>query len=457
MRRIFFAAVLFCTSASLLAQDKDSVMIKRISDEILTNGTAYSNLRFLCKQVGPRLSGSAQAEKAVRETARMLKEVGADTVWLQECMVPHWVRGEKEEAILKMANGVKKPLKVTALGNSVGTSAAGITAYVVEVRTMDELNQLGEAGIKGKIVFFNHKMNPTFIRTFQAYGEAGIYRFRGPSMAAKYGAVGVIVRSLASNLDDHPHTGATGYIDSFPKIPAVAISTNDAELLSRTLKLRMAPSMVYFKTNCKMMPDVKSYNVIGEIRGSEFPNEVITVGGHLDSWDLAEGANDDGSGCVQSIEVIRAVKALGVKPRRTIRAVMFMNEENGLKGATQYAVVARTDGKKHIFALESDAGGFTPRGFSISSNDAQKAKLAPWKNLLLPYGSYEFHDFGGGADVSPLKDVGAVTAELLPDSQRYFDIHHAETDVFENVSPRELHLGAVNMAALVWLISEYGL
>jgi len=267
----------------------------------------------------------------------------------------------------------------------------------------------------------------------------------------------VIVRSLASNLDDHPHTGATGYIDSFPKIPAVAISTNDAELLSRTLKLRMAPSMVYFKTNCKMLPDVKSYNVIGEIRGSEFPNEVITVGGHLDSWDLAEGANDDGSGCVQSIEVIRAVKALGVKPRRTIRAVMFMNEENGLKGATQYAVVARTDGKKHIFALESDAGGFTPSGFSISSNDAQKAKLAPWKNLLLPYGSYEFHDFGGGADVSPLKDVGAVTAELLPDSQRDFDIHHAETDVFENVSPRELHLGAVNMAALVWLISEYGL
>jgi len=456
MRRILFATAFVLFAGGLSAQNNDSATIKRISDEILSNGTAYTNLKFLCKQVGPRLSGSAQAEKAVRETARMMKEAGADTVWLQEVMVPHWTRGAKEEAQLVMADGTKKPLKVTALGNSVGTPAGGIKANVIEVRSMEELNQLGQT-VKGKIVFFNHKMDPTFIRTFQAYGEAGIYRFRGPSMAAKYGAIGVIVRSLASNPDDHPHTGATGYIDSFPKIPAVAISTNDADMLSRMLKLRMAPSQVYFKTNCQMLPDVKSYNVIGEIRGKEFPDEIITVGGHLDSWDLAEGANDDGSGCVQSIEIIRAMKALGIQPKRSIRAVMFMNEENGLKGATQYAAVAKTDGKKHIFALESDAGGFTPRGFSIAFSDAQKAKTDPWKRLLLPYGSYEFLDFGGGADVGPLKSVGAVVAELLPDSQRYFDIHHAETDVFENVSRRELHLGAVNMAGLVWLVSEYGL
>jgi carboxypeptidase Q len=447
--------ILFCSS-SAYSQATDSAMMKKISDEILTNGQAYTNLRFLCKKVGPRLSGSPQAARSVVETARMLKLAGADTVYLQECLVPHWVRGAKEVATLKLSNGKLYPLKVAALGNSVGTPASGINAPVIEVKNFDELHKLGTAAVKGKIVFFNYPMNPTYISTFRAYGEAGIYRGRGPSMAAKYGAVGVITRTLSPNLDDHPHTGSTVYNDSFPKLPAIAVSTNDAEYLSKALSTG-AGSTVYFKTNCKMLAETVSHNVVGEIRGTELPDEVITVGGHLDSWDLAEGAHDDGAGCVQSIEVIRAMKAAGIKPKRTIRAVMFMNEENGLRGGLKYAEIAKTENKKFIFALESDAGGFTPRGFGVSATVEQKDKIFSWQPLFVPYGAGEFTVGGGGADIGPLRPLGTAMAGLNPDSQRYMDLHHATTDVFEAVSERELKLGAVVMAQLVWLVSEYGL
>lgn len=445
------AGLLFSFSA--VAQ-QDSLMLKRISDDILTRGAAYENLRFLCKKVGPRLSGSAGGAKAVQETARMMREMGADTVYLQECMVPRWERGDKEKAELIMANGKKMPLNIAALGNSEGTPGSGIKAEVIEVRNFDELEAMKDK-VKGKIVFYNYPMNPTFIRTFMAYGDAGRYRGQGPSRAAKYGAIGVIVRSLASNPDDFPHTGAMNYNDSFPKIPAVAISTNDADKLSSALRQRMA-STLYLKTNCGMKGEVLSHNVVGEIRGTEFPDEVLTVGGHIDSWDLAEGAHDDGAGCVQSIEVLRVMKALGIKPKRTIRAVMFQNEENGLRGGTTYAELAKKDGKKYVFALESDAGGFTPRNLGVSGTAEQKAKALGWSKLFEPY-DVKIAEGGGGADIGPLKPLGTVLASLGPDSQRYFDIHHASTDVFEAVSRRELHLGAVVMGQLMWLVSEYGL
>jgi hypothetical protein len=438
-----------------LSAQADSLMMKKISDDILTRGTAYENLRFLCKKVGPRLSGSAGGAKAVTETARMMREMGADTVYLQECMVPKWERGEKEKAELIMANGKRMPLNIAALGNSEGTPSTGIRAEVLEVKNFDELEQMKDK-VKGKIVFYNYPMNPTFVRTFMAYGDAGKYRGQGPSRAAKYGAIGVIVRSLASNPDDFPHTGAMNYNDSFPKIPAVAISTNDADKLSKALMLRMSPSQVYIKTNCGMKGEVLSHNVVGEIRGSEFPDEILTVGGHIDSWDLAEGAHDDGAGCVQSMEVIRVFKALGIRPKRTIRAVMFQNEENGLRGGTKYAELAKKDGKKYLFALESDAGGFTPRSLGISGTTDQKAKAFAWSRLFEPY-DVKLSDGGGGADIGPLRPLGTVLAGLSPDSQRYFDVHHAATDVFEAVSRRELHLGAVVMSQLMWLVSEYGL
>ncbi|MFN5915104.1 MAG: M28 family peptidase, partial [Chitinophagaceae bacterium] len=327
---------------------------------------------------------------------------------------------------------------------------------VVEVKNFKELDALGKDGVKGKIVFYNFRMDPRHINTFRAYGEAGVYRSQGPSRAAALGAVGVIVRTLSPVLDDHPHTGATRYDEQYPQIPAVAISTNGAVQLSDALA-KGSVKQIYFKTNCKMLEDVLSYNVVGEIRGSEFPDEVITVGGHLDSWDLAEGAHDDGTGCMQSIEIIRVMKALGIQPKRTIRAVMFMNEENGLRGGNKYAEIARTENKKFIMALESDAGGFTPRGFGFSATAAQKDRILSWKPLFHPYGALEFNEGGGGADIGPLRPLGTALIGLNPDSQRYMDLHHAKTDVFEAVSERELNLGTVVMAAMVYLVSQYGL
>jgi carboxypeptidase Q len=455
--RTFFSLLLFISSITAHSQtSKDSILFKRMSEVVLSNSKAYENLRFLSKQVGPRLSGSPQAEKAVKETFRMMKEMGADTVYLQPCMVPHWVRGAKENAIIVNAGGQTTELNICALGNSVGTGKAGLKAEVIEVRSFKQLDSLGINGVKGKIVFYNFPMNPTYIETFRAYGEAGQFRGRGPSMAAKYGAVGVMVRSLASNIDDYPHTGATSYNDSFPKIPAIAVSTRHAEYVSAELKKKTGLQL-YFRTECEMLPDVLSYNVVGEIRGTEFPNEIITVGGHLDSWDLAEGAHDDGAGCVQSMEIINVYKKLGIKPKRTIRVVMFMNEENGLRGGRKYAELAKAENKKHIFALESDAGGFTPRAFGFSIGGDTLARLRNWVPLFKPYGVYEFSEGGGGADIGPLRPLGTLLCGLRPDSQRYFDYHHAANDTFESVSKRELELGALNMVLLLYVIDQYGL
>lgn len=451
---LVFSATLFFFFSG--AQSTDSIAIRKIAVEVLTNGQAYENLRYLCKQIGPRLSGSPQAQAAVEATAKMLKEAGADTVYLQPCMVPHWIRGEKETGYIQLPGGKKYNLDLCALGNTEGTGTKGIIAPVIEVKNFAELERLGANVIKGKIVFYNFVMDPSHIATFIAYGESGIARRSGPTLAAKYGAVGVIVRSLASNPDSYPHTGTTQYNDSFPKIPAVAISTNNADWLSRELA-RKTPLKAYFRNTSTLLPDAPSFNVVGEIKGTEFPAEIITVGGHIDSWDLGEGAQDDGAGCVQSIEVLRVLRATGIKPKRTIRAVMFMNEENGARGAAKYLELAKFNKEKHIFALESDAGGFTPRGFSLDMNEEKLARIRQWKHLFYEYGVYDFSAGGSGVDIAPLKEMGTALVGLRPDSQRYFDVHHAATDVFEIVSRRELHLGAVNMAALIYLVDKHGL
>lgn len=432
----------------------DSATIKKMADNVMTNDAIYENLRYLCKKIGPRLSGSANAEKAVLATKKMLQDAGADTVYLQPCMVTHWVRGEKEIGYA-VINNKKIPLQITSLGNSEGSKGKLIGAEIVEVKTMDELKKLGN-NVKGKIVFFNITMNPTMIQTFGAYGSAGVGRRSGPAEAARYGAIACLVRSLASNVDEHPHTGTTRYNDSLPKIPAVAISTSNAEMLSENIKANKKVT-VFLKNNCSLLAPVLSYNVVGEIRGTTYPNEIITVGGHLDSWDLAEGAHDDGAGIVHSIEVIRALKATGIKPKRTIRSVMFMNEENGGGGADAYAAFAKEKKEQHIFALESDAGGFTPRGFTFGMPKEKLAVVQQWTKLFYPYGVYELIAGGGGSDIQPLAEMGVPVAGLRVDSQRYFDVHHAETDVFENVNKRELQLGALNMTVLIWLVSEYGL
>lgn len=458
MMQYLLPILLLCYNQPINAQQQDdSVMLRRMANEVLTHSTAYANLRILTKQIGGRLAGSPQMSKAEQWGVKALQQAGADSVYLQACQVPHWVRGAKEEArIISKRRDFVPPLQVLALGNSVGSGPQGVTAPVLEVASFDELEAKKDQ-VKGKIVFYNHPFDPTFIKTFHSYGEAFMYRAAGASSASKYGALAVIVRSMSHAADNHPHTGAMRYNDSFPKVPAVAIGLEDADRLSNRIK--SDPDMkVYLRTNCQFLPDVTGHNVIGVLKGSEHPEEIITVGGHLDSWDVNEGAHDDGAGCVQSIEVLRAFKALGIKPKRTLHVVLFANEENGTRGATKYAAAAKEANEKHIFALESDAGGFTPRGFSMTLPAEKRAKVTAWKDLFLPYEVYDFSGEGGGTDVGQLNEqLGTPMGELIPDSQRYFDIHHAASDVFEAVNKRELELGAFSMAALIYLIDKYGL
>lgn len=449
------------TTASSTA---DSALIRRLADTILIDGKAYGNLTKLTKGVGARLSGSAGYYKAEKWGQAALQDAVADKVWLQECMVPHWVRGGKDSASFAWASNpgvrglhINGGMDILALGNSVGTGPKGIQAPAILIHNFDELEQRKDE-LKGKIVFYNYKFNPMFVETFQAYGDAVRYRGAGASRAAKYGALAVLVRSMSHSVDNNPHTGALNYSDSTQKIPAAAVGLRDADKLAEVLELKGSGDVkVYLRTNAHMLPDTLAHNVIGELKGSEFPNEYITIGGHLDSWDPAEGAMDDGAGCVQSIEILRALKAIGYTPRHTIRIVLFANEENGGRGGRAYAAAAKAAGEKHLLGLESDNGGFTPRGFTLSLSPEQLAAVQPWVQLLKPYGVYELVKGGGGSDVGPMaSQLGAVVGELRPDGQRYFDYHHARNDVLENVNKRELEMGAVNMAALVYLVDKYG-
>ncbi|MFD1257144.1 M20/M25/M40 family metallo-hydrolase [Mucilaginibacter terrae] len=438
----------------------DSLMLRKIFDEALVKGECYENLRYLCKKIGSRLSGSAGAQKSVAWSKKLMEGYGFDKVYLQEVMVPHWVRGEKEQGIIVMGD-TRTPVAMAALGGSVASPKAGITAQVIELQSLKELETLGEARIKGKIVFFNRPFDERFIETGGAYGTAGDQRNVGPGAAAKYGAVAVIVRSLTASLDNYPHTGGTNYGDN-PKIPAAAISTMAANKLSMLLKQRSAiPVKFFLKTSCQTLPDVLSYNVIGELKGTENNNKYITVGGHLDSWDLAEGAHDDGTGVMQSAEVLRIFKAVGYRPKNNIRAVFFMNEENGHKGGIKYAEQALKDKEEHIAALETDEGGFTPRGFSFERATPAflKGINQQWKALLEPYETDRLVAGGGGTDIGPLRQThpNIQLIGFRPDSQRYFDIHHTPNDVFENVNKRELELGAAACASLIYLIDQHGL
>lgn len=463
MRHQTLLSLLLISTLPALGQEEhpgntDASFIKQIHDVTLTQGQSYTWLHYLSKEIGARLSGSPQAAAAVEYTRQVLNTLELDSVWLMPCMVPHWVRGEKE--IVRITQSVMGPVELNALalGNSTGTGAEGIWAPVVEVKSLDEVEQLGEAAVKGRIVFFNRPFDPTLLNTFAAYGTAVDQRTAGPSVAAKYGAVGVVVRSMASGLDDVPHTGSLSYKEGLPQIPAVAISTNDAELLSRLL--RQGPVTIFMRTTCEMLPDKLSYNVIGEIKGTEKPEEIILVGGHLDTWDVCEGAHDDGAGTVQSMEVLQILRLLNYNPKRTIRCVLFMNEENGLRGGRTYAEEAKLKGEMHLAAIESDRGGFTPKGFTVEATEEVFNKKFPvtqnWRSLFEPF-NLRIRKGGGGADISPLKSHGTLLFGYEPDSQRYFDYHHSPADTFEKVNKRELQLGTAAMASLVYLLDKYGL
>ena len=448
--------LLLCLPIMASAQtNQDSVSIKKLADEIMTNGKAYDLLRELTKKIGGRLAGSPQQQNAAVWGKRNLEALHPDQVFMQPCKTPSWQRGGKDFAAIVNVNGKaqNEPLAALALGNSLGSNGL-VEAELLAVANFDELEKRKEE-VKGKIVYYHSVFNPTRIQTFVAYGESGMYRGSGASRAAKYGAVGVMIHSLSTAPDNEPHTGGMRYDESLPKIPAVALGPNDAKALweaAKTSKIR-----VQMQTYGFFLPDADENNVVAELKGSQFPEEIITIGGHLDSWDVNEGAHDDGAGIVQTMEVLRAMKASNYVPKRTIRFVLFANEENGLRGGSAYAAAAKDKKEKHIFALESDEGGFTPRGFSFTASSEKVAAAKRWLPLLKPYGTDSMDDIGGGSDISPLnRQLQVPLCGFMPDPQRYFDLHHARTDVFENVNKRELLLGAVNIAGLIYLVDTYG-
>ena len=446
---------LILLSTQLIGQINDSAQLRAIYTYNLTQGNCYENLRSLCKDVGNRLSGSHSAQKAVEWAALLMEKTKLDTIYFQRIMVPHWVRGKTELVSWKNKKGSIVNVNCTALGGSVGTNGV-LKGDLIEINNWNQLEEYGEKLIKGKIVFFNRPMNPTYISTGMAYGNCVDQRHNGASRAVEYGAIAVIVRSMTLKFDKNPHTGSMSYTDSTKKIPAVAISTKDAHDLSEALKMNNVKSLS-LELSCKQLPDTVSYNVIGEIKGSKFPEEIILVGGHLDSWDIGEGAHDDGAGVVQSLQVLETFKKMNIKPKRTLRCVMYMNEENGNRGGEHYANMVRNNSEKHLFALESDRGGFSPRGFSIDGNKLQLEYLQTFKNLFEPYQLHIFSKGYSGVDIGPLKDGKLCLVGLVPDSQRYFDYHHSKEDVFENVHKRELELGASAITSIVYLVDKYGL
>lgn len=435
--------------ALISGRDQTSAEFKKLRDEGMRNLYSYSLLTELTQGIGNRISGSPQAAKAVEWGQHTMESLGFEKVRLVPCMVPHWVRGDIGKT--EVVGGPE--LASLALGGSLATPEGGLEAEVIEVHSLDEAKKLGDKA-KGKIIFYNGPMDPT-LNPGEAYGRAGAQRFRGPATAASLGAVGTLVRSMTMAHDDVPHTGTTVFTEKDTRIPAAAISVLAAEKLSDELK--KGPVKVRMNYNCQTMPDEPSASVIGELTGTEHPEEIVVVGGHLDSWDVGQGAHDDGSGVVQSLEALRLIKTVLGKPKRTIRAVLFMNEENGGRGAAAYLEWAKKSGEKAIAGMESDDGGFTPRAFSVSGKESDMGFYRQWLGFLQPNGIERLNAGGeGGADVGPLGEIGAVLIGLEPDNQRYFDFHHTQRDRLENVHPREIQMGANAMATLAWLLSENG-
>lgn len=475
--------------------NKDSLIFQKIYAEALLRGHSYSLLGELCS-MGPRLSGSDNAEKAIQWAIAELKKYSFDRVDTQSVMVPRWERGEKEEAwfysdvFTKMLQGKKvknseslektihgaqfsssphpewecesyleqgitprKRYKIpmVALGGSVSGSVRG---GVISVKTKIELDSLGKLGkLKGKIVLLARPMEEGLLNTFQAYGGCVNQRVNGAVWCAPYGAVAVLVRSVSNRCDIHPHTGVTHYDSNMVKIPIAAVSTSVSDILEY-LSQKDPAFEVAFDLFCRTLPDRPSANIIAETKGLESAEKIIAFGGHFDSWDQGDGAHDDGAGCIHAWEALRILKAIGYQPKHTLRAVFWINEENGLRGGQEYARLSKAKNEIHVAALESDRGGFTPRGFGVDS--VLMPGVRKYQSMLNEYGVGMLELGGGGADIGPLKkywsSIGFVS--FIPDSQRYFDVHHAETDVFSSVNKRELELGAAAIAAMIYILDQ---
>jgi carboxypeptidase Q len=434
------------------AQRYDSLAMKIITSALGQN-KVIEILTELCTKIGSRLSGSLQAATAVQWTKQKMKELGFTNVHTEPVMVPRWVRGSKEEGYYSLNKSRKKTaLHIAALGGSVGTSKKGIIAEIVEVKSWKELNKILEQ-VKGRIVFYNRPMDRSLISLGAAYADAVDQRSQGAIEAARFGTAAALVRSMTTRNDDVPHTGGMNYVDSIPKIPAASVSTNDANLLSKFLAEGKKVT-VTLTLSCDTLPDVESANVLGELVGGEKPKEIILIGAHLDSWDKGQGAHDDGAGCIHALEALRLLKELGIQPKRTIRVVLFMNEEHGLNGGSRMA--KDREGEKLIAALESDAGGFSPRGLGISDSAAQ-VTLSQYASLFRSIGADHITRGGGGSDIDPLMKKGVVCLALRVDGQRYFDYHRSDNDTIDKVNERELVLGAAVEAIIAYIIAQEGL
>lgn len=457
MIRSSSAVLALLVTWSVAAQPTDHA-VHKIIDHALYNSRAYEHLSYLTDNIGPRLSGSKNADLAVRWTTGQLRSWGIETR-NEAVMVPHWVRGA-ERARLVSHNDQK--IVLTALGGSIATPADGITAEVIEVTTREQLAELGRAKIKGKIVFYNKAMNMALVESggaFEAYGEAVVFRGRGASWAAEHGAVAVVIRSVASGSLRTPHTGSMSYDEKLPKIPAAAMTTEDADLVHRLLakgeKVRM-----HLVLTPRMLPDVPSANVIGEIRGTERPDEIVLIGGHLDSWDLGTGAIDNGSGVAMVMETLRIYKELGIRPKRTIRGVLFMNEENGLRGARKYFENAakREELHKHVAAIETDAGAAPPTGFITTLEGRDLEQIRTRLRVLDRIAPMTFSSSRQtGADTSPLTGAGVPGFGLVPNPRHYFDYHHAPSDTLDKVDPKALAQNTAALAAVAYILAEEGL
>lgn len=422
-----------------------SAASEQIAKEILAQGEAYENLAELVK-IGPRMAGSPGAAKALAWAKAKMESYGFRNVSFLPMTAPVWHRGKVETAVLQ-STAQQVPLAVTALGGSVSTPKGGVTAEVVRVKGLDDVKRLGNA-VRGHIVFYDRPMDPAQPDAFEAYSKAVDQRVAGASQAARYGAVAVVVRSVGSLPDDdHPHTGAVHYKPDAGKIPAAALSTHAANTLAAALAQNRSVKL-HLELSGQVEPPVASFNVMGELQGSDKPSEVVLLAAHIDSWDLGVGAQDDGAGMVEAIEALRAIKALGVKPRRTIRVVLFMSEETGGQGAEDYAKVVAKSGHKHLAAIESDGGGGAPVAISVDAASSQVAALTKLVQTVPVLAHLAVHQGYSGTDVEPLKDGGTLTIELVPDGTHYFDYHHSALDQLASIQKPELLKSAAAMAAL---------
>src|SRR5262245_15743366 len=446
MRGLAISAAMLLCLASSPAPPEDPTL--RIIAEGLRSDGAYRKLAWLTDRIGPRLSGSENLNKAIAWCTEEMKRDKLDRVWTEKVMEPHWVRGEAEGKILAPT---EHPLVLLALGMSDATPGDGVAAEVVEGSTLDEVKTVGDRA-KGKIILFNHRIFPNGTDE-RGYGFASGLRYSGASAAAKVGAVGMLIRSLATADLRLPHTGAMAYEADVPHVPATAISPEDAELIHRFLEAGETVKVSYRQT-CRTLPDAESANTLGEIRGSEKPDEVVVIGGHLDSWDVGTGAQDDGAGVAITMEAIRLIRALDLKPKRTIRAVLYTNEENGLRGGKGYADAHREQLAQHVAAIESDSGGARPLGFGVNAGPGGADVVRKLAAPLASIAADDVKDSGGGADISPMGDVGVPTLGLRQDSTHYFDIHHTMADTLDKVDPHDLAMNATAMAVMAWQLAN---